>query len=112
MQKKKVVIFDSSGGVVTAITVPDPEFLFDEAAEAPVLALSWHPSGSHLAVLPRGQPFAMVWSAGGETARVDSGIKARSTLQCGLHCCSAPCPAVSAWHCLKRASNIADCALN
>jgi hypothetical protein len=42
-----------------------------------VVALSWHPSGSHLAILPRGQPFAMVWSASGELARLDSGVKVR-----------------------------------
>lgn len=78
-QKKKVVLFDATGAEVTSLTVPDPaaEFLYDEAAETPVAALAWHPSGSHLAVLPRGQTFAMVWSPTGGTARVDSGVKVR-----------------------------------
>lgn len=57
----------------------DPEFLYDEDAEPPLIELSWHPSGSHLAALPRGQPFAMVWSAAtGEVARVDGGVKVRT----------------------------------
>jgi hypothetical protein len=58
----------------------DPEFLYDESQEQPVLALTWHPSGSHLAILPRGQPFAMAWSAGGELARIDAGVKASPPL--------------------------------
>ncbi|EFN51700.1 hypothetical protein CHLNCDRAFT_139823 [Chlorella variabilis] len=58
-RKKKVVLFDRSGEAVASLTVPDPEFLYDESQETPVLALSWHPWSSHLAILPRGQPFAM-----------------------------------------------------
>ncbi|KAL4434272.1 hypothetical protein ABPG75_000713 [Micractinium tetrahymenae] len=75
-RRKKVVLFDRSGEVAASFTVPDPEFLYDEEAETPVAALSWHPSGSHLAVLPRGHAFAMVWSAATrEMARVDGGVK-------------------------------------
>lgn len=60
----------------------DPEFLYDEEVEAPVASLSWHPSGSHLAVLPRGHAFAMVWSAATrEMARVDGGVKVRGSQQ-------------------------------
>lgn len=79
----------------------DPEFLFDEEAEAPVVTLSWHPSGSHLAVLPRGHAFAMVWSAAtGEVARVDGGVKVGHTLlpgrqgllrRCADHAGLPPC---------------------
>lgn len=74
-----MVLFDPAGSVLSSLTVPDPspDYLYNEAAETPVLALAWHPRGSHLAVLPRGQSFAMVWSAEGGTARVDGGIKAR-----------------------------------
>lgn len=75
-RKKKVVIFDRAGEVAASFTVPDPEFLYDEGQETPVVTLSWHPSGSHLAVLPRGHQFAMVWSAATkDVARVDGGIK-------------------------------------
>ena len=63
----------------------DSEFLYDEAAETPVVSLSWHPSGSHLAVLPRGHAFAMVWNAdSGEVARVDGGLKVRCWGGAGL----------------------------
>lgn len=49
-----------------------------------MVTLSWHPSGSHLAVLPRGHPFAMVWSAASkDVARVDGGIKVRLRAHCG-----------------------------
>lgn len=41
-----------------------------------MVALEWHPSGSHLAVQPRGHSFAMVWRADTkELSRADSGIK-------------------------------------
>lgn len=72
-----MVLFDAAGEVIASLTVPDPspDYLYDEAAETPVLALAWHPSGSHLAVLPRGHSFAMVWSAEGGTARVDGSVK-------------------------------------
>ena len=67
----------------------DPEFLYDESQETPVLALSWHPWSSHLAILPRGQPFAMVWSTSGELAHMDSGIKASTpACLCFLYPCS------------------------
>ncbi len=93
-QKKKVVLFDPAGDVITSLTIPDPspDYLYDESADPPVLALAWHPSGSHLAVLPRGQSFAMVWSAEGGTARVDGGINASSAVGKVLHvfCCSHP----------------------
>lgn len=72
-----MALFDRQGALLTSLTVPDPanEFLYDEAAETPVASLAWHPAGGHLAVLPRGQSFAMVWSPGGGTARVESGVK-------------------------------------
>lgn len=74
-----MVLFGRDGGVVTALTVPDPasEFLYNEAAECAVAALAWHPSGSQLAVLPRGQSFAVVWSVGSGLARVESGVEVR-----------------------------------
>lgn len=38
--------------------------------------MQWHPSGEYLAVLPRGQTFAMVWNATKhEVARVDADVK-------------------------------------
>lgn len=60
--------------------LPSPaaaEFLYAEEALTPVVQLAWHPASTHLAVLPRGSSFAMVWTAAGGTARMDSGIKVR-----------------------------------
>ena len=94
------MLFDPSGAVLSSLTVPDPspDYLYDEAAETPVLALAWHPHGTHLAVLPRGQSFAMVWSAEGGTARVDGGVKVRFVRCPGLPADEVllhrqPCPA-------------------
>lgn len=50
---------------------------YDEDLGA-VQTLVWHQSCTHLAILPRGQTFAMVYDAAtGEVARVDGGIKVR-----------------------------------
>lgn len=79
------------------------EFLYAEETLPPVVALAWHPASTHLAVLPRGQSFAVVWTAAGGTARVDSGLKVGAA---GLAGCTARACGMwlQAWALSTRAS--------
>lgn len=73
--KRIVTIYDRNGQAAAQINLPDSDFEYDESLGA-VQTLAWHPSGSHLAILPRGQTFAMVYdAASGGVARVDGGVK-------------------------------------
>ncbi|KAK9830069.1 hypothetical protein WJX72_009571 [[Myrmecia] bisecta] len=75
--KRKVNIYDRSGKLFDEIHIAAPEFSYDDRLSC-VRQLQWDATGESLAVLPRGQGFAIIWTAATkEAARVDITFKAQ-----------------------------------
>ncbi|KAL0053124.1 hypothetical protein WJX82_001225 [Trebouxia sp. C0006] len=75
--KRQVHIFDRRGKLYYHITLPTPEFPHDERMSG-TRALQWDASGELLAILPRGNSFAIVWTASTrDIAQSEAGFKAQ-----------------------------------
>ncbi|KAL0039283.1 hypothetical protein WJX79_001413 [Trebouxia sp. C0005] len=75
--KRQVHVFDRRGKLYYHITLPTPEFPHDERMSG-TRALQWDASGELLAILPRGNSFAIVWTASTrDIAQSEAGFKAQ-----------------------------------
>ncbi|KAL3146553.1 hypothetical protein ABBQ32_000795 [Trebouxia sp. C0010 RCD-2024] len=75
--QRQVHVFDRRGKLYYHITLPAAEFPLDERLSG-TRALQWDASGDLLAILPRGNSFAIVWTASTrEIAQSEAGFKAQ-----------------------------------